>query len=75
MAYSTPGIQDGKDAGKTGALQGGAVGVGQSLGRALLGPGLGTAAGGIAVAAAADGNARDRMATIAIERAVTEVLG
>lgn len=75
MGYSTPGVSDGTDAGKTGVMEGGAVGVGEALGRALLGPGLGTAAGGIAVAAANSGASRDRMAAIAIERAVNEVLG
>lgn len=74
MAFSTPDFKSGKDAGKTGVMEGGAVGVGESLGRALLGPGLGTAAGGIAVAAAQNGASRDRMAAIAIERAVNEVL-
>lgn len=75
MAYSIPGTSDGMDAGKTGVMEGGAVGVGEAFGRALLGPGLGTAAGGIAVAAAQSGSSRDRMAAIAIERATREVLG
>lgn len=75
MAYSVPGTSDATDAGKTGVLEGGAVGVGEALGRALLGPGLGTAAGGIAAAAAQSGSSRDRMAAIAIERAVNEVMG
>lgn len=74
MGYSTPGLGDASSAGKTGVMEGGAVGVGEALGRSFLGPGLGTAVGGIAVAAAADGTARDRMATIALERAVNEVL-
>lgn len=75
MTYSMPGTSDATDAGKTGALEGGAVGIGEALGRTLLGPGLGTAAGGIAVAAAQSGGSRDRMAAIAIERAVNEVFG
>lgn len=75
MAYSVPGTSDGVDAGKTGAMEGGAVAIGEVLGRSLLGPGIGTAAGGIAIAAANSGNSRDRMAAMAIERAVNEVFG
>lgn len=64
-----------KDAGKTGALDGGALAAGEILGRAVLGRGPGTAVGGIAAAATESGTTRDTMALVAIERAANEMFG
>lgn len=64
-----------KDAGKTGALDGGALAAGEILGRAVLGRGPGTALGGIAAAATESGTTRDTMALVAIERAANEMFG
>jgi len=61
------------DAGKTGAVDGGSLAVGEIMGRALLGRGAGTAVGGIVAASTAEGNSRDTLATIAIERAANEL--
>lgn len=74
MAYSLPDKNSGMEAGKTGAVNGGPLAIGEALGRSVLGRGLGTAIGGIAVASAADGDQRDVMATIAVERGVSELM-
>lgn len=59
-----------------GISNGGISGLGQALGRSLLGPSLGTAAGGIVAAAAMDDQAsRNRAAERAIEDAMTATLG
>lgn len=63
------------DAGKTGIVGGGMSGLGQALGRSTLGPGIGTAAGGIAAASAMEGDSRDRAAERAVDRAVIELFG
>lgn len=61
------------DSGKTGAVSGGTLAVGEIVGRALLGRGVGTAVGGISAAAAESGGKRDTMAIIAVERAANEL--
>lgn len=75
MAKSVPTMDSAKDAGKTGALDGGALAAGEILGRAVLGRGPGTAVGGIAAAATESGTTRDTMALVAIERAANEMFG
>ena len=62
-----------KDAATTGGMNGLASGVGRMAGRSVLGPGLGTAVGGVGAAAALDGTDRDMVATIAVDRAVDEL--
>jgi hypothetical protein len=60
---------------KDGGIDGATVGVGTALGEAILGPAIGTAAGGVAAAAMeSDGGRRDRMAAIAINEAVRQAL-
>lgn len=75
MPYSVPTTGDATEAGKSMAIQGGALGVGESLGRSILGPGIGTAVGGLAVASMNDGQDRKTQATIVGERAVSELMG
>lgn len=75
MAKSVPTMNTMKDAGKTGALDGGALAAGEILGRAVLGRGPGTALGGVAAAATESGATRDTMALVAIERAANEMFG
>lgn len=62
------------DTAKTGAVNGTAVALGSTVGRSVIGRGIGTAAGGVAAASALDGQARDMAATIAVERGMTELL-
>lgn len=75
MAYQVPTKASAIDAGKTNVTEGMALGLAESLGRSVLGPGLGTAIGGLAVASAASGASRDRMAMVAGERAANELFG
>jgi hypothetical protein len=74
MSYSVPTTGDATDAGKDLAVQGVPLGVGESLGRSLLGPGLGTALGGVAVASMNEGMDGQVQATIAGERAMNEIM-
>lgn len=75
MGYSVPSKNSVKDAGKTGGINGTALGIGEAAGRAVLGRGPGTALGGLAAAASEDGQNRDTMSIIAVERAVNELTG
>lgn len=59
------------DAGMHGVKKGGISGLGQVLGTSILGPGLGTAAGGIVAASSMSGQARDRAAERAVEEGLT----
>jgi hypothetical protein len=60
---------------KDGSIDGAAVGIGTALGEAIIGPSVGTAAGGIAAAAMESNDTRrDRMAAIAINEAVRTAL-
>lgn len=72
---SVPSKDSATDAGKTGLVGGGMSGIGQAFGRSLVGPGLGTALGGIAAASAMNGTERDRAAERTIERATVELFG
>ena len=74
MAYSMPDKNSAIDAGKTGATQGAPLAIGETLGRGVLGRGIGTAVGGIAVASAQSGQTRDTMALVAVERGVNEMM-
>ena len=69
-----PTASDVSDAATGGAKNGIAAGVGQSVGRSVLGPGIGTGAGGIVAAAMLDGNDRDMVATLTMERAINELV-
>jgi hypothetical protein len=62
-----------KTSAKNGGVNGLASGIGKTLGRGILGPGIGTAAGGIAAASMLDGNDRDIVATMAVDQAVGEL--
>lgn len=75
MGYSVPSKKDAMNAGKTGGVNGIALGVGEAAGRTLLGRGPGTALGGLAAAATEDGEHRDTMSIIAVERAINEMTG
>ena len=75
MAKSVPTGDSMKDAGMTGVVDGGTLALGEILGRGVLGPGLGTTAGGIVAAAAEEGTTGDTMAMIAVERGAQELLG
>jgi hypothetical protein len=68
-----PTTSDLTDAATGGAKNGLASGLGQSLGRSVLGPGLGTAAGGITAAAMLDGQDRMIVSTLAVESAIREL--
>lgn len=69
-----PTTSDVTDAASGGAVNGLAAGLGQSVGRGTLGPGIGTAAGGILAASMLNGSDRDMVATLSIERATNELL-
>lgn len=75
MAKQIPTKQSMAASAKTGGVNGITVGVGELAGRALLGRGIGTAAGGLVAAATETGTTRDTMAIMAIERAVNEATG
>lgn len=75
MAKSIPSKKSTMNAAKFGGINGITVGIGELAGRALLGRGIGTAAGGILAAATETGNTRDTMALMAVERAVNEATG
>ena len=59
----------------SGAINGGSLAIGEVLGRAVLGPGLGTAAGGVLAASTDSGETRDTMALVAVERGMQELMG
>jgi hypothetical protein len=73
MAVSVPTSNQVVSTAKTGGVNGTAVALGETVGRGVLGPGLGTAAGGIVAASSLDGNARDMAATVAVERGMSEL--
>lgn len=75
MAKSVPTKSSLTSAGKSGAIDGTTLAIGEVLGRAVIGPGPGTALGGIAAAATESGTTRDTMATIAVERGMNELFG
>jgi len=74
MAKTIPSKSSAFDALGTQVLEGAYLGVGETLGRSILGPGIGTMAGGLAAASSESGAARDRMAMVSGERAVNELL-
>ena len=63
-----------KTSAKNGGINGLASGLGRNLGRGVLGPGIGTMAGGITAASMLDGNDRDMVATLAVDRGIDELL-
>lgn len=63
-----------KTAAKNGGMNGLAAGLGKNLGRGVLGPGIGTMAGGVAAASMLDGNDRDIVATLAVDQGIGELL-
>lgn len=75
MGYSVPTKQTAKDAGKTGGINGAVLGLGEAAGRAVIGRGPGTAIGGLLAAASEDGEHRDTMSILAVERAINEMTG
>lgn len=70
-----PTTNDVKGAAKDGAVAGGGVAIGEAVGRSVLGPGVGTAAGGILAASTMSGNSREMASILAVERGATELLG
>lgn len=75
MGYKVPSKSDGKDSAVTGIKGGGALALGEAVGRAVLGRGVGTAAGGITAAAANDDATERTVQTIiAVERAANELM-
>lgn len=74
MPKTIPSKSSAFDALGTQVMEGAYLGVGETLGRSLLGPGIGTMAGGLAAASSESGAARDRMAMVSGERAVNELL-
>lgn len=60
-------------AGKSGGVNGTVLALGETLGRGVLGRGIGTAAGGIVAASALDGMDRDAASMIAVERGMNEL--
>lgn len=75
MAIEVPTMNAAKDAGMTGLKAGGIGGLGTTLGQSILGPGLGTAAGGVLAASSMSGNARDTVATVSVMQATNELMG
>lgn len=63
------------DSAKTGASGGVPAGIGALAGRSFMGPGLGTAVGGIAGASMLSGSDRDNMAQTAVFLGITELAG
>lgn len=74
MAKTIPSKASAMDSLSTQLMEGAYLGVGETLGRSILGPGIGTMAGGLAAASSESGAARDRMAMVSGERAVNELL-
>jgi hypothetical protein len=74
MPKTIPSKASAMDALGTQVMEGAYLGVGETLGRSLLGPGIGTMAGGLAAASSESGASRDRMAMVSGERAVSELL-
>lgn len=72
---SVPSKDSLSDAGKSGAMGGVPAGIGALAGRSFLGPGLGTAAGGIAGASMLSGDSRTNMAETAVFVGLTEMGG
>lgn len=70
---SVPTGDDVKDAGMSAVKVGGAASVGGAVGRGVLGPGFGTALGGVLAGAALDGADGDMAATLAVERGMNEL--
>lgn len=59
---------------KTGGMTGGAAALGKNLGRGVLGPGLGTVAGGMVAAASMKGDSRKYIAASSMEDGIAELL-
>lgn len=74
MTVEVPGQSSLKSAAKTGGVNGTVLTLGETFGRAFLGRGLGTAAGGVVSAAALSGTDRDTAAVVAVERGLNELL-
>ena len=74
MPKTIPSKSSAMDALGTQVMEGAYLGIGETLGRSILGPGIGTMAGGLAAASSESGQARDRMAMVSGERAVNELL-
>jgi len=69
-----PTTDDVTDTAKGGAMPGLAAGIGESVGRSILGPGIGTAAGSILAGSMLSGGNRDMVATLGVERGVNELM-
>jgi len=68
-----PTTNDVTDSGMTGLKAGGAAGLGEMIGQSILGPGVGTAAGGILAGSMLGGSERDTVAAISVERGFNEL--
>ena len=70
-----PTTDDVKDSGMSGVTGGIPAGAGALVGKSILGPGIGTAAGGIAGASFTNGNTRVRTAETAVILGLAELGG
>lgn len=68
-----PTTNDVSDTGMGGLKTGGAAGLGELVGRSILGPGIGTAAGGVLAGSMLSGSSRDMVAALAVERGTNEL--
>lgn len=68
-----PTTNDMTNSGMDGLKTGGAAGLGQLVGRSILGRGVGTAAGGVLAGAMLDGRQRETVAALGVERGMNEV--
>jgi hypothetical protein len=73
MATDVPTTNDLKNSVTDGAVPGTALALGETVGRGVLGPGLGTALGGVAAASTQSGDDRTTMSVIAFERGMSEL--
>lgn len=69
-----PTTDDATDTAMSGLKTGGAAGLGQTIGRSILGPGIGTAAGGVLAGSMFGGSERDMIAALGVERGVNELM-
>lgn len=73
MSTEVPTTDDLTGAASDGAVPGTVLALGETVGRSVLGPGVGTAAGGIAAAATQSGDMRGTAALVAVERGMNEL--
>ena len=75
MAVKVPSKNSFMKSAKTGGINGTILALGETVGASVLGPGIGTALGGVAGASALSGADRDTAALVAVERGMNELFG